>query len=459
MASVAFTASEYQADGTIRRTRLALAGGVDAGWEVVREGALALRLGAGYRLLRTSHCGVCATDLARRHLPFRLPQVTGHEVVAADDDGAAVVVEINASHAARRVATGCAWCAAGMGTHCPERLVLGIHDLPGGFGPWILAPVDAVLRVPAAIDALTATFAEPFAAALHAARVATRVPRRRIAVLGPRRLGMLVVAALAAWRRRTGDGFEILALARRGALRDLARALGADDARDPDAVAAPAADVVVDTTGSPEGLVRALALAAHEVHLKTTCGAPSGGLAHATAMVVDELALARPDAHPLAPPAGGPPYATAAVLGSAPAALVAGLAARGLDVVDAAAAARLPLGGADVVVAGSVAEVDAAIRPAAGVERGIVRPRGTILLAPGAGNGAVAAAVRERGLVVSTSRCGDLRAALELLPDVPGLAARLVTAVHPADRLADAFAAAASPTELKVVVTQPDAAF
>src|SRR5262249_4937359 len=163
------------------------------------------------------------TDLARRHLPFPLPQVTGHEVVAIDEHGAPVVVEINASHAARGIDAGCAHCARGLATHCPDRLVLGIHDLPGGFGPCVLAPIHAVLPVSASIAARGAVFVEPFAAALHAVRIVTRRPRRRIAVLGPRRLGMLVVAAAAAWRRRTGGSYEIVALARRPHLRDLAR--------------------------------------------------------------------------------------------------------------------------------------------------------------------------------------------------------------------------------------------
>jgi hypothetical protein len=43
------------------------------------------------------------------------------------------------------------------------------------------------------------------------------------------------------------------------------------------------------------------------------------------------------------------------------------------------------------------------------------------------------------------------------LPTVSGLADALVTATMPATRLADAFAAAANPAQLKVVVAQADA--
>jgi threonine dehydrogenase-like Zn-dependent dehydrogenase len=453
MPSVAFVASEYQVDGSIRPVPYVFEGATADGWEIHRDGAEHLRLGPGYRLLRVSHCGVCATDLARRHLPFPLPQVLGHEVVASDEHGIPVVVEINASHAARGVDGSCAYCARGLASHCPDRLVLGIHDLPGGFAPWLLAPVGAVVPLPSTVSVQAASFVEPFAAALHAVRVVTRVPRRRIAVLGPRRLGMLVVAALAAWRARTGAAWEIVALARRARLRDLARRLGADDAREPGAL--DAADVVVDTTGSPEGFAAAIALARDEVHVKTTCGLPAGGLAHATAMVVDELALGREDT-PLVAPAGGPPYETALVLDGAPPSVRTVLAGRGLRLLDPGALASTPFGAADVVVAGSLAEVDAAIRPCPDVERGLVRPRGLVLLAATHGSAEpLAVAVRERGLVVTTSRCGDFHSALDLLPDAPDLAGHLVTATFAAARLGDAFATAARPEHLKVVVTQP----
>ena len=137
--TVSFEAPEYRADGTVAPARYRFAGSTADGWEIARDGAVALRLGPGYRRLRTSHCGVCATDLARRHLPFPLPQVIGHEVVAVDDDGRAVVVEINASHVARGVA-GCATCAAGLPTHCPERLTLASIACPAASDPGCSPP-------------------------------------------------------------------------------------------------------------------------------------------------------------------------------------------------------------------------------------------------------------------------------------------------------------------------------
>jgi threonine dehydrogenase-like Zn-dependent dehydrogenase len=454
---VAFTAPEYQADGTIAPADYAFAGDVDTGWEITRAGRLHLTLGPGYRVLRTARCGVCATDLARRHLPFPLPHVIGHEVLAHDDAGGLAVVEINASHRARALATPCPTCDTGLDTHCPERLVLGIHDLPGGFGPWLLAPRAAVIPVPGGLDPRAATFAEPLAAAVHATTVVHRRPRARIAVLGPRRLGMLVIAALAAQRRRDGARYEILALTRHDTLRTLARTLGADDARDPDALRAPVADVVIDTTGSASGFERALGLAREEVHLKSTCGTPAAGLAHVTAMVVDELAICAAGTDVASP--FGSSARSVSLAGDVPASVVATLAAQGLRIVAASDVTREPLGGVDVVVAASLADVDCAIRPTPGDERGLVRPRGLLVLAPGDTASPLASAILERGLVVTTSRCGDLRSALALLPSSgDALVEHLVTDELPASRLGDAMARAAAPSARKVVVTHPDLA-
>ena len=413
---------------------------------------------------------MCATDLARRHLPFPLPQVTGHEVIALDAADVPVAVEINASHAARGVAarSHCPCCTGRLATHCPERLVLGIHALPGGFGPWLLAPVDSVVPLPADLSPATATLIEPFAAALHA--VDTLAPRDgdRVAVLGPGRLGALVIAALAARRGRDAGRFTILALARRGEMRELALALGADDAIDPSAPGLhDLAEVVIDTTGSPHGLPLALALATREVHVKSTTGQPAIGLVHPTELVVDELTVIR-WGDDLRGPLSGPRPRVAALLGDVPASVRAGCARQGLRVVEgddagalAAALARdpgAPLGAADVAVVGTLAGVDAAIRPRAGVEQGLVRARGTIAVADvGQPRTPLLAAVLDKGLRLSATRCGDLRAGVRVLAQCgAGLGERLVTDRLPPERLADALVRAADRRALKVVVSHPD---
>lgn len=462
MSGVRFVAPELRADGTIAPATWGYEP-VGDGWRVLREERLVLELGPGYRLLRTTHAGICATDLARVHLPFPLPQVTGHEVVALDEEGP-VLVEINASHRARGLprAAWCPHCLAGLDTHCPARLVLGIDRLVGGFAPWLLVPAGAVVPVPAGMDPATAVLAEPFAAAWHAAETIDAADGTRVAVLGLGRLGLLLVTALDAWRRARGRTIEILALAGRPERTALARALGAD------AVGAPAdepvADVVVDATGTPAGLAAALAMARARVHLKSTSGTPAAGLADPTALVVDELRIA-----PWRDGEGLGTGDVAVVLAADPGGRLAGaLAARGVRVLagepPATLAAMLehaaPLG-AHAAVVDSVAGVDAAVRPLPGLSRALVRPRGWILLAGVAGVGPLGEAVGERRVGIETSRCGSIPAALPALADADarlaasgagGLGRRLVTATLPARRLADGYALAAAPGHCKVLM-------
>ena len=193
-----FIGLEYHADERVIPARYRWEGSPTEGWQIQREGAHHLDLGPGFRLLRTDRCGVCSTDLDRRFLPFPLPQIIGHEIIALDGASRRHVVEINASHEARGIDHTCPFCLRGLATHCPERRVLGIHDLPGGFGPWVLAPEAAVIPLPDSIGDDTAVLIEPFAAALHAAETIAPSAGERVAVLGPRRLVLPIVVARAA---------------------------------------------------------------------------------------------------------------------------------------------------------------------------------------------------------------------------------------------------------------------
>lgn len=427
----AFVAPEHRADGTIGSARYSIDGAPADGWCVRREGVTHLELGPGYRLLRTQLCGICATDLARHHLPFPLPQVTGHEIVARDDAGRLVAVEINASHAARDLPreAWCSACAAGMPTHCAERLVVGIHGLPGGFSPWILAPALAVVPLPEDMDPFLAPLLEPFAAAWHAVQTIQPKTGDAIAVLGVGRLGSLVLAALDAYRAQSGRRFEIVAILRFSGVAN-AKRLGADSVLLVDRpMARDRLDVVVETTGSPDGLATALALARREVHLKSTTGEPACGLAHATELVVDELRLVPEDGETLAwlerARPGGPE-------------------------------------GAEVVRASSLAEIDAAIRPQAGSERSLVRPRGTIVVPRSIAStgSALLRAIAEDGLRITTSRCGDFRAALPAFASAAasGRLAYFVRTMLPAERLRDGYAAARARGAGKVVMVHAGAA-
>ena len=195
--NISFSAPEYQADGSFQETAHDFEGSEARGWVVRRNGRPALHLGPGYTPVKSQFCGVCSTDLARRFLPYPLPQLIGHEAVGLSH-GRPVVVEINASHAARGLqweTERCPFCSGGMSSHCPERITLGIDRLGGGFAPFFLAPVKAVIELPPEIDLSVATLTEPFAAALQALEASPPRNGERAAVLGAGRLGLLLIAA------------------------------------------------------------------------------------------------------------------------------------------------------------------------------------------------------------------------------------------------------------------------
>lgn len=464
---VSLSTLEYTASGALEAVQLGYDGDEDRGWTITRNGSGWMELGAGYRLMQSVSCGVCSTDLARRYLPFPLPQVTGHEVIALDDNGERFAVDINASHHARQIETDCPFCRSGLANHCPDRLVLGIHDLPGGFAPWFLAPVGALRRILSSVSTDNAVLIEPLAAALNAVQSIEIREGERVAVLGPRKLGMLVVASLAAHRRRTNLDFSIAALARRPDLLQLARSLGADRSMDVSGELPESQfEVVIDCSGSPAGLEAALAAATREVHLKSTNGQPAAGVEQLTEFVVDELAVEMfsvQAVEQLRPAVGRVAGVVAWTARSEPPSWLSESAAviRTRSVAELAESLRnQPPNGlpkADAVVVDSAEELVQAIRPSGFGEYSPVRPTGIILyVGQAAESVSLLQHLQHKKLRLSSSRCGDFDAAIQLLTSdeaLRDLGAQMITHRFPAARLADAFEAAAAKDCVKAVVT------
>ncbi|MBX7056839.1 MAG: alcohol dehydrogenase catalytic domain-containing protein [Leptospirales bacterium] len=493
-----YEAPEYQADGSFQTTHFTIEGSAQSGWRILRNSQAWMELGPGYEALPTLYCGVCSTDLARRFLPYPLPQVIGHEVVALHE-GRPAAIEINASHLARGLHdSNCPFCSKGINTQCPQRITLGIDRLPGGFSPMVLAPVEAIVPVPENISPLAAALTEPFAAALQG--VDCSQPRRgeRIAVLGPRRLGALMIAALNAFRKECGYSFTIVGVARHDSLLQLSRDLGADEALDlrqcnPSSLDR-TFDLVFDTTGSMQGLELALNMARRAVHLKSTNGQAAFGMQRLTDLVVDELALLPFHESNLnfKWPAESEARENRAIF-AAPALNFqarqkleqwAKSSSRTVySLSPAEAADRLDVGGYppqapyprfDLAVVDSLADADSIIRPTPPREFSLLRARGAILLAPHRAGSPIAPEVMEKsaapsladsllerriaeGLELHSSRCGDFRRALAILSAHPEIAARLqekmITQLKPLSEISEAFQLAAdSGRSVKVVM-------
>ncbi len=254
----------------------------------------------GEVLIRVHLAGICATDLELARGYLRFAGVPGHEFVGTVSAGPAelkdrrVVAEINCTCGT------CDLCRRGLPAHCRQRSVLGIAGRNGAFATLTAVPARNCHLVPPEVSDEQAVFAEPLAAALQVLEIHPVRPDDRVAVLGSGRLGLLVAQVLALQGCRlhvVGRNPRTLGLCRKWGLHTL------------DVVeVSPRADydVVVECTGSPEGLRLAIGMCRPRgtIVLKSTY-APSAGDAglgsNLATVVVNELRIAGSRCGPFAP--------------------------------------------------------------------------------------------------------------------------------------------------------------
>ncbi len=265
---------------------------VEAGRVRLVDDLPAPELAPGETRVRVLRVGVCATDLAlvRGHMEFS--GVPGHEFVGVALDGPLagqrVVGEINA--ACGRCTACTAEIDAGRldGRHCPERTVLGILGRPGAFAEELRLPTRNLHPVPDACPTDRAVFCEPLAAAYALLEAVHRDDGSRALVAGDGRLGLLCAHVL------LEAGFEVTLAGRhpeRAAwlahpVEHVTGWLEADGD-----VPERAFDVVVEASGDPAVLARALTAVRPRgtLVLKTT-GEAAAAL-DASRLVVDEVRL------------------------------------------------------------------------------------------------------------------------------------------------------------------------
>ena len=233
------------------------------------------RLRKGFARIRLLAAGICSTDLELQRGYYGFRGTPGHEFVgevvavsAANDS--VKVSAANDSHAAgaddkawigQRVAGEinlscghCAWCAEGLGRHCPRRTVLGIVKHPGAFSEFLTLPVRNLHRVPKTIPTEHAVFIEPTAAACEILDQ-VKIPRNeRVAVLGDGKLGLLIAQVLHAHGAQVclfGRHREKLRIVEPAGITTEIVKSNLPERRFP---------LVVDATGSADGLRSAIAM-------------------------------------------------------------------------------------------------------------------------------------------------------------------------------------------------------
>ena len=239
----------------------------------------------GEALIRVVTAGMCHTDLEilDGYMDFR--GVPGHEFVGVVEQsanehlrGKRVVGEINCT------CGHCHYCQRDLPHHCLNRTVLGIVGRNGAFAEYLTLPESNLHLVPDVIRDDVAVFTEPTAAAFRILEQLDVTGDDRVVVLGDGKLGQLVAQTL--WLRTK----HLVCVGKHRWKLRLLDELGIATAHAEEPVE-PGADIVVEATGSPEGLSRALELVRPEgaVVLKTTV-ADSVPLATAQA-VVNEVRL------------------------------------------------------------------------------------------------------------------------------------------------------------------------
>lgn len=210
----------------------------------------------GFATIRLIYGGICNTDIELQRGYYGFRGTPGHEFVgevvdadAPDWIGQRVVGEIN-------LACGkCDWCRRGLGRHCPRRTVLGIVQHPGAFREFLTLPLENLHRVPKNVTDAQAVFVEPLAAASEILDQ-VKIPRgATIAVLGDGKLGLLIAQVLLA------HGAGVHQYGRHKEKLKIAAAAGVDTSLVKNGnLPRSQYDWVVDATGSPEGLLQAVAM-------------------------------------------------------------------------------------------------------------------------------------------------------------------------------------------------------
>jgi threonine dehydrogenase-like Zn-dependent dehydrogenase len=235
-------------------------------------------------LVRVTLAGVCNTDLEIVRGYMGYTGILGHEFVGVVEEGPEpwrgerVVGEINFACGA------CPLCDEGLVRHCPSRRVMGILEADGAFAEYVAVPVANLHRVPEGLPDATAVFTEPLAAAFAIVEQVKIESGIRCVVLGDGKLGLLVAQVLQL------AGAHVIAVGRHRTKLDLLAARGIETAL-LDSWPGERTNLVVEATGSPEGLRQALAIVRPRgtLVLKSTF-AEAPGL-DLSPLVIDEIQL------------------------------------------------------------------------------------------------------------------------------------------------------------------------
>ncbi|MFQ5495342.1 MAG: alcohol dehydrogenase catalytic domain-containing protein [Phycisphaerae bacterium] len=202
----------------------------------------------GECLVRVHLAGICATDLHITRGYMNFTGVLGHEFVGTVEEGTAQWVGKRVACEINCVCRTCEMCASGLRNHCLRRTVVGIDGRDGCFADFVAVPQDNLHEVPDAVHDEEAVFVEPLAAAYQVITQCRVEKRMNVCVLGPGRLGLLVAQVLKT------VGCRLTAVGRNRDKLLLCEKRGIQAQHVDEVVPRQDYDLVVECTGSPQGL-------------------------------------------------------------------------------------------------------------------------------------------------------------------------------------------------------------
>lgn len=230
---------------------------------VYREDLEIPKRGEGQSLIKILISAVCSTDkeILKGYRPD-FKGIMGHEfvgIVAESDDeslvGKRVVGEIN------EVCGKCLYCKRNKPHHCSNRTTPGLSK-DGCFGEYMVLKTENLHIIPDSLPNEVAVFTEPLAAAFEIYEQVDITPGTPVAVLGDGRLALCIANVLYL------KGADVTVIGKH----DEKLKLFENIAKTTTLPTLESFDVVVEATGSPQGIVLAINLVrkAGTIVLKST---------------------------------------------------------------------------------------------------------------------------------------------------------------------------------------------
>ena len=238
-------------------------------------------------LIRVLKAGICNTDLEIINGYNKFTGIPGHEFVGIVEGvyepnthlkGKRVVGEIN-------IGCGhCNWCMNSIPQHCTNRKAIGIKNRNGCFAEYLTIPIKNLHVVPENVSNENAVFIEPLAASIEFLSRIKIAPSTEILVMGDGKLGLITAYAL------KSIGFEVQLLGKYLHKMIIARNIGID-ALVYDEILHKSFPIIIDATGKPDGIEKAIQLIQPRGTIITKSTYTSGESINLTKVAVNEIQI------------------------------------------------------------------------------------------------------------------------------------------------------------------------